>query len=189
MSSRPPTGQPDLGAKQEGAGRDEFFSVRTLSHQAQQVNADLDLRISGSRPRKLFVGSSPSVAAASTSATGYSGAPIRPETGQSPTCSEAVSSVRQPDGIPPVIGDPVPGDRTVLLEPLDRGLGTPPSATVPVPPFAELIRRVTSVVSPSTTRCSTWTPVSTWLTTSSRSRTVDRTRWRTWLQRTGCATR
>jgi len=45
--------QPDLGANQEGARQDEFLSVPTLARQAAHIIAAHDLRISGSRVRKL----------------------------------------------------------------------------------------------------------------------------------------
>lgn len=45
--------QPDLGANQEGARQDEFLSVPTLARQAAHIIAAHDLRISGSRVRRL----------------------------------------------------------------------------------------------------------------------------------------
>ncbi len=44
---------PDLRANQEGARQDEFLSVRTLAAGAAQINAKLNLGLSGSRIRKL----------------------------------------------------------------------------------------------------------------------------------------
>ncbi len=52
MTTTPPV-LPALGANQEGARQDEFLSVRTLTFGARQINAKLNLGLSGSRIRKL----------------------------------------------------------------------------------------------------------------------------------------
>lgn len=56
--TRPPGGtiatQPDLGANHEGAGSEEYLSVRTLANQARRIVDDLNLPISGSRVRNLI---------------------------------------------------------------------------------------------------------------------------------------
>jgi len=52
MTTTPPV-LPALGANQEGARQDEFLSVRTLTFGARQINAKLNLGLSGARIRKL----------------------------------------------------------------------------------------------------------------------------------------
>lgn len=45
--------QPDLGANHEGARRDDYLSVSTLTREARKLCIDLRISISGSRLRKL----------------------------------------------------------------------------------------------------------------------------------------
>jgi len=53
MTTTATTARPALGANQEGARQAEFLSVRTLAAGAAQINAKLNLGLSGSRIRKL----------------------------------------------------------------------------------------------------------------------------------------